>query len=113
MLSATFLALCLTFAEQTISLPNHGLGPSAYTVPGAFPTSLYQSYYNDPTATSAEPQPVISDPVTVSIQSILYSVYIDFLQDETYPYWLTDPETIPQVRCPTYLFILCINLSTE
>ena len=40
--------------------------PSAYTVPGAFPTSLYSKYYNDPTATTAQPQPVISDPVTVS-----------------------------------------------
>ncbi|PCH34030.1 Metallo-dependent phosphatase [Wolfiporia cocos MD-104 SS10] len=57
-----------------------GLGPSAFTVPGPFPTSVYQSYYNDPTATSAEPQPVISDPVS----------------HETYPYWLTNPETIPQ-----------------
>ncbi|EED84307.1 predicted protein [Postia placenta Mad-698-R] len=57
-----------------------GLGPSAYTIPGLFPTSVYQSYYNDPTATSVEPQPVISDPVT----------------HETYPYWLSNPETIPQ-----------------
>lgn len=40
---------------------------SAYTVPGAFPTSLYSEYYNNPTATSAQPQPVISDPVTVSV----------------------------------------------
>ena len=40
--------------------------PSAYTVPGAFPTSLYSKYYNNPTATTAQPQPVISDPVTVS-----------------------------------------------
>lgn len=57
-----------------------GLGPSAYTIPGLFPTSVYQSYYNDPTATSVEPQPVISDPVT----------------HEIYPYWLSNPETIPQ-----------------
>ena len=39
---------------------------SAYTAPGAFPTSIYKSYWNDPTATSAQPQPVISDPATVS-----------------------------------------------
>jgi len=57
------------------------LGPSAYTVPKAFPTSVYASYYNDPTATSAEPQPVITDPVSY----------------ETYPYWLTNPETIPEL----------------
>ena len=42
------------------------LGPSAFTAPGAFPTSVYSSYYNDPTQTSAQVQPVISDPVTVS-----------------------------------------------
>jgi sphingomyelin phosphodiesterase len=41
--------------------------PSAYTVPGAFPTSLYSVYYNNPTATSEQPQPVISDPVAVSV----------------------------------------------
>ncbi|KZT07671.1 sphingomyelin phosphodiesterase [Laetiporus sulphureus 93-53] len=69
--------LCQT---SSVSTAIAGYGPSAYTVPGPFPTSLYQSYYNDPTATSAEPQPVISDPVT----------------SEIYPYWLTDPESIPQ-----------------
>ncbi|KIJ21978.1 hypothetical protein PAXINDRAFT_124362 [Paxillus involutus ATCC 200175] len=54
--------------------------PSAYTVPGAFPTSLYSQYYNNPTATSAQPQPVISDPVT----------------HQVFPYSLTDPHAIPQ-----------------
>jgi hypothetical protein len=42
-------------------------GPSSYAPPGAFPTSLYNSYYNNPTATSAQPQPVISDPVLVRV----------------------------------------------
>ena len=42
-------------------------GPSSYAPPGAFPTSLYNSYYNNPTATSAQPQPVVSDPVLVRI----------------------------------------------
>jgi sphingomyelin phosphodiesterase len=41
------------------------IGATAYTAPGAFPTSVYGSYWNDPTATSAQPQPVITDPVTV------------------------------------------------
>ena len=45
---------------------NVTLGPSAFTAPGAFPTSVYSSYYNDPTQTSAQVQPVISDPVDVS-----------------------------------------------
>lgn len=47
------------------------LGPSEYTVPGVFPTSVYESYYNDPTATTAEPQPVITDPITVCRMGIL------------------------------------------
>ncbi|KAF8481747.1 Metallo-dependent phosphatase [Russula ochroleuca] len=55
-------------------------GPSSYAPPGAFPTSLYNSYYNNPTATSAQPQPVISDPV-------LHKVY---------PAGLTNPDDIPQ-----------------
>ncbi|KAG1723693.1 sphingomyelin phosphodiesterase [Suillus lakei] len=54
--------------------------PSVYAVPGAFPTSLYSHYYNNPTATSAQPQPVISDPVT----------------NEIFPFSLTDPHNIPQ-----------------
>ncbi|KZT07673.1 Metallo-dependent phosphatase [Laetiporus sulphureus 93-53] len=75
-------AAALAFVRTAFALPQtiSGLGPSAYTVPGAFPTSLYASYYNDPTATSAEPQPVVSDPVTHKV----------------YPYWLTNPDTIPQ-----------------
>ncbi|KAI9570367.1 Metallo-dependent phosphatase [Boletus coccyginus] len=52
----------------------------AYTVSGAFPTSLYSKYYNNPTATSEQPQPVISDPVTHNV----------------FPYSLTDPSDIPQ-----------------
>ena len=41
-------------------------GPSAFTVPGAFPTSVYKKYYNNPTQTSEQVQPVITDPITVS-----------------------------------------------
>ncbi|KAI0756580.1 sphingomyelin phosphodiesterase [Daedaleopsis nitida] len=55
-------------------------GPSVFTAPGAFPTSLYRHYYNSPTATSAQPQPVISDPVKHTV----------------YPFELTNPATIPQ-----------------
>jgi hypothetical protein len=49
-------------------------GPSTFTAPGAFPTSLYQHYYNSPTATSAQVQPVISDPVTVSLSPVVQVV---------------------------------------
>ncbi|KAF5312831.1 hypothetical protein D9619_002710 [Psilocybe cf. subviscida] len=53
--------------------------PSTFTVPGPFPTSVFTKYYNKPTATSVQPQPVISDPVT----------------HQVYPLQLTDPNTIP------------------
>ncbi|KAG2353558.1 sphingomyelin phosphodiesterase [Suillus spraguei] len=54
--------------------------PSSYAVQGVFPTSLYSHYYNNPTATSEQPQPVISDPVT----------------HEIFPFSLTGPNNIPQ-----------------
>ncbi|KAH8111897.1 Metallo-dependent phosphatase-like protein [Phellopilus nigrolimitatus] len=69
-----FSAAATAASAQTLSF-----GPSAFTAPGAFPTSVYASYYNDPTQTSAQVQPVISDPVT----------------HETYPFELTNPDTIP------------------
>ncbi|KAN0081691.1 hypothetical protein V8E55_009315 [Tylopilus felleus] len=53
---------------------------STYTAPGEFPTSIYASYWNNPTATSAQPQPVISDPVTSTI----------------FPANLTDPANFPK-----------------
>jgi len=63
-----FLGLVVTFACHplvAVLAASAESTLSAYTVPGAFPTSLYSTYYNNPTATSAQPQPVISDPVTV------------------------------------------------
>lgn len=57
-----------------------GQSESVFTVPGPFPTSLYSLYYNNPTATTAQPQPVISDPVTHKV----------------FPLSLTDPDNIPQ-----------------
>ena len=40
--------------------------PSTFTVPSAFPTSFFTKYYNNPSATNVQPQPIISDPVSVS-----------------------------------------------
>ncbi|EJD04893.1 uncharacterized protein FOMMEDRAFT_18613 [Fomitiporia mediterranea MF3/22] len=62
-----------------INAQSLSLGPSTFTVPGAFPTSVYSSYYNNPTQTSEQVQPVISDPVTHTV----------------YPFDLTNPDTIP------------------
>ncbi|KAI9444617.1 Metallo-dependent phosphatase-like protein [Lactarius indigo] len=74
------LLACAAVATQAWAATSLTYGPSTFTAPGPFPTSLYKSYYNDPTATSAQPQPVISDPV-------LHKVY---------PQELTDPKDIPQ-----------------
>ncbi|KAI0027960.1 sphingomyelin phosphodiesterase [Vararia minispora EC-137] len=60
---------------------NSTLGPSNFTASGVFPASLFHAYYNNPTATDEQPQPVISDPVTRVV----------------YPFSLTDPKNIPQV----------------
>ncbi|KZP10094.1 sphingomyelin phosphodiesterase [Athelia psychrophila] len=66
-------------SSSALSVSASGITPSTYTAGGAFPTSLFSKYYNNPTATSAQPQPVVSDPVT----------------HKTYAYDLTNPTTIP------------------
>ncbi|KAF8495085.1 sphingomyelin phosphodiesterase [Gautieria morchelliformis] len=71
----TFACLGPTLAQEATLT----FGPSTFTAPGAFPTSAYSKYFNSPTATSAQVQPVISDPV-------LHKVY---------PAALTGPKTIP------------------
>ncbi|KAF8274298.1 sphingomyelin phosphodiesterase [Lactarius quietus] len=74
------LLACVSIATQAQAATSLTYGPSSFAPPGPFPTSLYQSYYNNPTATAAQPQPVISDPVL----------------HKQYPLELTDPEDIPQ-----------------
>ncbi|KAJ7762416.1 Metallo-dependent phosphatase [Mycena maculata] len=54
--------------------------PSAFTVPGAFPTAAFQKYYNNPTQTASQVQPIIEDPVETGV---------------TYKLDLTSPDTIP------------------
>ena len=67
-----FALSAIAFSVPAVAEPVtiDGLGPSAYTAPGVFPTSVYKHYYNSPTATSAQPQPVISDPVSVSTLAV-------------------------------------------
>lgn len=69
-------AIAVTTAQATTSSQ---FPRSTFTAPGEFPTSLYSEYYNDPTATSAQVQPVITDPVT----------------QQVYPFDLTNPDSIP------------------
>lgn len=61
---ATAVVLAIpSLAEPIVAA--QGLGPTAFTAPGRFPVSLFQHYFNSPTATTAQPQPVITDPITV------------------------------------------------
>ncbi|THH33122.1 hypothetical protein EUX98_g1075 [Antrodiella citrinella] len=77
---APFLGLVASQAAAPIANTTNPFGPLAFTAPGAFPTSIYKEYYNNPTATSAQVQPVITDPVLL----------------KTYPNSLTNPATIPK-----------------
>ncbi|KAJ3988481.1 sphingomyelin phosphodiesterase [Lentinula detonsa] len=75
------LSSCL-LPSLTLAASSSGFPTSIFTVPGAFPTSIYSKYYNNPTATSAQVQPVISDPVT----------------HEIYPLELTNPDVIATIN---------------
>lgn len=58
--------LCVRFAwAVSAGAESDALGPSSFAVQGTFPTSVFSAYYNNPTAASAQPQPIIFDPVSV------------------------------------------------
>ncbi|OCB86070.1 hypothetical protein A7U60_g6968 [Sanghuangporus baumii] len=59
----SFVAIALGTVGRAVAQSLH-FGPTAFTVPGAFPTSVYGKYYNNPTQTSEQVQPVITDPIT-------------------------------------------------
>ncbi|KAI6008598.1 sphingomyelin phosphodiesterase [Pisolithus marmoratus] len=71
---------------------------SAYTAPGTFPTSVYKLYWNDPTGTSAQPQPVISDPATHSVFPEILTDPANFPKNDT-----VDPHPLPTPLQPTQL----------
>lgn len=50
---------------RTTSTSLSSVPPSTFIVPGEFPTSVFSRYYNNPTQTVSQVQPVISDPVNV------------------------------------------------
>jgi sphingomyelin phosphodiesterase len=58
--------LSLVAVAGVVSASTQLIQPSTFTVPGPFPTSVFSKYFNSPTATSAQPQPVVSDPVLVA-----------------------------------------------
>ncbi|KAL2004087.1 hypothetical protein VTN02DRAFT_307 [Thermoascus thermophilus] len=80
-------------ASATSSLP----GASSYVAPAGFPTSAFSSYYYLPARPTQEPQPALHDPVL----------------NITFPYNLTNPETIPTGNTdPVYYPVPSRNLST-
>lgn len=96
-LRSCVLVLSIMYTANTQQL---GPGPSAFTVTGAFPTSLFPSYYNNPTQTASQVQPIISDPVTVSSFQSKPSMIIRLTisKHRIFPLDLTSPDTIPLVR---------------
>ncbi|KAF8553428.1 sphingomyelin phosphodiesterase [Imleria badia] len=71
---------------------------SAYTAPGGFPTSVYATYWNNPTSTSAQPQPVILDPVTSTIFPANLTDPANFPKNDT-----VDPHPLPLPQEPSQL----------
>ncbi|KAF9222290.1 hypothetical protein BS17DRAFT_755972 [Gyrodon lividus] len=89
--------LALACYQTAVSAATDGT-PSEYTAPGAFPTSVYGSYWNDPTATSAQPQPVITDPVTNTIFPETLTDPANFPKNDT-----VDPHPLPLPSTPSQL----------
>ncbi|KIK77807.1 hypothetical protein PAXRUDRAFT_165678, partial [Paxillus rubicundulus Ve08.2h10] len=63
-----------------------------------FPTSVYDSYWNDPTGIVAQPQPVISDPVTSLIFPTNLTDPANFPKSDT-----IDPYPLPLPQKPSQL----------
>ncbi|KAE8354800.1 Metallo-dependent phosphatase-like protein [Aspergillus coremiiformis] len=71
-------------------------GASSYVAPVGFPTSAFSSYYVLPAKPTQEPQPIIYDPVL----------------NVTFPYNLTNPDTIPtENNDPIFFPEPSVNLS--
>lgn len=62
--------LVLGVSSALVVASNVTLGPSAWTAAGIFPTTLFSSYYNNPTQTFSQVQPVITDSILVSHRSV-------------------------------------------
>ncbi|EJD54425.1 sphingomyelin phosphodiesterase [Auricularia subglabra TFB-10046 SS5] len=78
--AAVSSALLATSAPATVTQAAElTFGPSTYVAPGTFPTAAYAHYYNSPTQTTEQVQPVVTDPV----------------RHKVYPLELTDPHRIP------------------
>lgn len=89
-----YIAVFLAFPTASLT---SSIKPSTFTAPGVFPTSAFSKYYNNPTQTASQVQPVISDPVLVCNKNISSdnSFTDSYLKHVTFPLSLTDPDTIP------------------
>ncbi|EIT81440.1 acid sphingomyelinase and PHM5 phosphate metabolism protein [Aspergillus oryzae 100-8] len=82
----------LADALAASSLP----GAPSYVAPAGFPTSAFSSYYYLPAEPTQEPQPIIHDPIL----------------NITFPYDLTNPDTIPKENNdPVFFPEPSVNLS--
>ncbi|EGN94903.1 hypothetical protein SERLA73DRAFT_171272 [Serpula lacrymans var. lacrymans S7.3] len=90
--------LAVTHVETRARTSNGTIQPSNFTVPGAFPTSVFSEYYNSPTATSAQAQPVISDPITHKTFPFSLTDPSNFQENDT-----TDPHPLPPPATPSTL----------
>ena len=79
-------------------------GPPSFAPPGPFPTSLYKSYYNNPTATASQPQPVISDPVLVRIYPVFRQLVCPLIPISRTKY--TCPNSLIRRIYPRYFFLV-------
>ncbi|KAJ7110353.1 Metallo-dependent phosphatase [Mycena crocata] len=75
-----FYSVCMILPSVLAASGSSSGIPSVFTVPGAFPTSAFTKYYNNPTGTASQVQPVVKDPVETGV---------------TYKLSLTSPDTIP------------------
>ncbi|KAF8434333.1 sphingomyelin phosphodiesterase [Boletus edulis BED1] len=102
LLSSSFLVL--GYFQAAVATTAGDAAPTAYTAPGTFPTSVYGEYWNDPTATSAQPQPVITDPVTNTIFPEMLTDPANFPQNDT-----VDPHPLPLPSTPSELLSSAIS----
>ena len=70
MMSLALAGIVATFVVSSYADP-FSFGRSTFIAQGTFPTSVYGRYFNNPTQTSKQVQPVITDPVSVSVGDVL------------------------------------------
>ncbi|KAF7307444.1 SER THR protein phosphatase family protein [Mycena indigotica] len=80
MMGALQLLLHASVTVMAASTTSQKFATSVFTAPGRFPTTMFTKYYNNPTQTASQVQPLVKDPVETGL---------------VYPLALTSPDTIP------------------